>query len=112
MQWMMGFLSFWHWREVRATRERVLPWHVFLGLYSYALAVTVAETGLLEKLTLLQTKRHVPRKGPEAMVVNSLGLALALLGGTVVLTAISPKYTPSLPTIKQPFVSNSKPLSS
>lgn len=109
---MMGFLSFWHWREVRATRERVLPWHVFLGLYSYALAVATAETGLLEKLTLLQTKRNVPRKGPEAMVVNSLGLAMALLSGIVVLTAISPKYPPSLPTTKQPFSSNSKPMSS
>ncbi|CAK9316824.1 unnamed protein product [Citrullus colocynthis] len=112
-QWMMGFLSFWHWREVRATRERVLPWHVFLGLYSYGLAMVTAETGLLEKLTLLQTKRNVPRKGPEAMVVNSLGLALALLTGTVMLTAISPKYPPSLPITKQqPFFSNSKPLPS
>ncbi|XP_022150472.1 probable transmembrane ascorbate ferrireductase 4 isoform X1 [Momordica charantia] len=110
-QWMMGFLSFWHWREVRGTRERVLPWHVFVGLYSYGLAVATAETGLLEKLTLLQTKRNVPKKGPEAMVVNSLGLALALLSGIVILTAISPKYPPSLPS-KHPFFSNSKLLPS
>lgn len=96
---------------MRGTRERVLPWHVFVGLYSYGLAVATAETGLLEKLTLLQTKRNVPKKGPEAMFVNSLGLALALLSGIVILTAISPKYPPSLPS-KHPFFSNSKLLPS
>nr|GEV33226.1 probable transmembrane ascorbate ferrireductase 4 [Tanacetum cinerariifolium] len=42
--------------EVRMTRIHVLPWHVFLGLYAYGLAVVTAETGHLEKLTFLQTK--------------------------------------------------------
>ncbi|XP_058088349.1 probable transmembrane ascorbate ferrireductase 4 [Magnolia sinica] len=91
-QWMMGFLSFWHRVEVRSTRVTVLPWHVFLGLYTYGLAVVTAETGLLEKLTFLQTKRNVLKHSPESMVVNSLGLSLAFLGGIVILAAISPKY--------------------
>ncbi|XP_076925480.1 putative transmembrane ascorbate ferrireductase 4 [Bidens hawaiensis] len=33
-QWLMGFLSFWHRGEVRMSRMRFLPWHVFLGLYT------------------------------------------------------------------------------
>ncbi|XP_043701198.1 probable transmembrane ascorbate ferrireductase 4 [Telopea speciosissima] len=93
-QWLMGFLSFRQRGEVRRTRlTRVLPWHhVFLGLYTYGLAVATAETGLLEKLTLLQTKRNVLKRSAESMVVNSLGLGLALLSGIVILAALSPKH--------------------
>ncbi|OVA06767.1 Cytochrome b561 [Macleaya cordata] len=91
-QWLMGFLSFWHRGEARTTRIRVLPWHIFLGLYTYGLAVATAETGLLEKLTFLQTRRNVLKHSPESMVVNSLGLVLALLSGIVILAAISPRY--------------------
>ncbi|XP_038693228.1 probable transmembrane ascorbate ferrireductase 4 [Tripterygium wilfordii] len=92
-QWVMGFLSFWHRGEGRAARARVLPWHIFLGLYTYGLAVATAETGLLEKLTFLQSKRNDAFKhSSESMVANSLGLGLALLCGIVVLAAVSPKY--------------------
>ncbi|CAN6727619.1 unnamed protein product [Malus baccata var. baccata] len=91
-QWLMGFLSFWHRGEVRAVRLRVLPWHIFLGLYTYGLAVATAETGLLEKLTFLQTKRNVSKHCTESMLVNSLGLGLALVSGIVILAAVSPKY--------------------
>ena len=97
MQWLMGFLSFWHRGEARTARLRVLPWHVFLGLYTYGLAVATAETGLLEKLTFLQTRRNVSRHCPESMVVNGLGLGLALLGGIVILAAVSPKHQTPLP---------------
>ncbi|ESQ34244.1 hypothetical protein EUTSA_v10008642mg [Eutrema salsugineum] len=91
-QWVTGFLSFWHRGEVRTTRTTFLPWHVFLGLYTYGLAIATAETGLLEKLTFLQTKRNVPRRCPESMIVNGLGLGLALLSGIVITAAILPKY--------------------
>ncbi|GLU04803.1 hypothetical protein SLE2022_219340 [Rubroshorea leprosula] len=90
-QWIMGFWSFWHRGELRTTRARVLPWHIFLGLYTYGLAVATAETGLLEKLTFLQTRRNVSKHCLESLVVNSLGLGLALLSGIVILTAVSPK---------------------
>lgn len=96
-QWLMGFLSFWHRGEARTARLRVLPWHVFLGLYTYGLAVATAETGLLEKLTFLQTRRNVSRHCPESMVVNGLGLGLALLSGIVILAAVSPKHQTPLP---------------
>ncbi|XP_052199538.1 probable transmembrane ascorbate ferrireductase 4 [Diospyros lotus] len=91
-QWLIGFWSFWHRGEARPIRLRILPWHVFLGLYTYGLAVVTAETGLLEKLTLLQTKREVLKHTTESMVVNGLGLGLALLSGMVILAAVSPKH--------------------
>ncbi|CAA7402217.1 unnamed protein product [Spirodela intermedia] len=96
-QWVVGFWSFWHRGEGRRTRGSVLPWHVFVGLYTYGLAVATAETGLLEKLTFLQAARGqgeaaaaAPRSA-EAVVVNALGVGLALLCGVVVLAAVSPK---------------------
>nr|GEV09555.1 probable transmembrane ascorbate ferrireductase 4 [Tanacetum cinerariifolium] len=110
-QWLMGFLSFWHRGEVRMTRIRVLPWHVFLGLYTYGLAVVTAETGLLEKLTFLQTKGVVLKRCSESMIVNGLGLGLAMLCGLVILTAVSPKQYQSIPTTKVVY-SDSKCLTS
>uniref|UniRef100_A0A5B7C662 ascorbate ferrireductase (transmembrane) n=1 Tax=Davidia involucrata TaxID=16924 RepID=A0A5B7C662_DAVIN len=91
-QWLMGFLSFWHRGEVRTIRVRILPWHVFVGLYTYGLAVVTAETGLLEKLTFLQTKGIVLKHCTESLIVNSLGLGLALLCGIVILAAVLPKH--------------------
>ncbi|GFZ18457.1 cytochrome b561/ferric reductase transmembrane protein family [Actinidia rufa] len=93
--WLMGFLSFWHRSETRSIRVRILPWHVFLGLYTYGLAVVTAETGLLEKLTFLQMNRNVLKHSTESMVVNGLGLGLALLSGIVILAAVSPKHQAS-----------------
>ncbi|EXB53974.1 putative transmembrane ascorbate ferrireductase 4 [Morus notabilis] len=108
-QWMMGFLSFWHRGELRRARARVLPWHIFVGLYTYGLAVATAETGLLEKLTFLQTNRNLSKRCPESMLVNGLGLGLALLSGIVISAAISPKYQ----TLQSKLVySDSKSLSS
>ncbi|XP_009761785.1 putative transmembrane ascorbate ferrireductase 4 isoform X2 [Nicotiana tabacum] len=99
-QWLMGFLSFWHRGEVRMTRIRILPWHVFLGLYTYGLAVATAETGLLEKLTFLQTKGAVQKRCTESMIVNGMGLSLALLSGMVIFAAVLPKHqTPHSKTI-------------
>uniref|UniRef100_A0A1D1Y330 Putative transmembrane ascorbate ferrireductase 4 n=1 Tax=Anthurium amnicola TaxID=1678845 RepID=A0A1D1Y330_9ARAE len=97
-QWVVGFLSFWHRGEGRRARAAVLPWHVFLGLYTYGLAVATAETGLLEKLTFLQASRasassssSAARRSLESVLVNALGVGLALLCGVVVLAAVSPK---------------------
>ncbi|KAM0933209.1 putative ascorbate ferrireductase (transmembrane) [Dioscorea sansibarensis] len=90
-QWIVGFMSFWHHSEGRRTRTMVLPWHVFIGLYTYILAVATAETGLLEKLTFLQTKRGMPRRSAEAALVNCLGIGLVFLGSLVVFSAITPK---------------------
>ncbi|PKA55516.1 putative transmembrane ascorbate ferrireductase 4 [Apostasia shenzhenica] len=89
----MGFTSMWHKAEGRRTRLSVLPWHVFLGLYTYGLAVATAETGLLEKLTFLQSRRRrLPRRSPESALINSLGIALALHAGVVILAAVLPKH--------------------
>ncbi|XP_065880196.1 probable transmembrane ascorbate ferrireductase 4 [Euphorbia lathyris] len=92
-QWVMGFMSFWQRGEKRRVRQKILPWHVFVGLYTYGLAIATAETGLLEKLTLLQmrTTTNVSKRSPESFLVNGLGIGLAMLSGIVICAAVSPK---------------------
>ncbi|GLJ12800.1 hypothetical protein SUGI_0198030 [Cryptomeria japonica] len=93
IQWLAGFASFWNTRSGRINKHTVLPWHSFLGLYIYGLAVAAAETGFLERLTFLQASRTISRDSLEALVVNCLGLVLALLSGCVILCAITPRMS-------------------
>ena len=107
-QWVMGFMSFWHRGEMRRVSRRMLPWHVFIGLYTYGLSVATAETGLLEKLTFMQTYRNVPRRGSESILVNGLGLGLAFLAGIVIFAALSPKHHQLSIRPLKPIYSNDK----
>ena len=72
-------------------RAELLPWHIFIGLAAYVAALTTAELGLLEKLTFLQKgSPPVGFWGGEAMLVNSIGIAVFIFGASVVLTAMLP----------------------
>ncbi|CAI0458932.1 unnamed protein product [Linum tenue] len=112
LSWLMGFLSFWYRGEMRTVRASRLPWHIFLGLYTYTLAVATAETGLMEKLTFREMRRlsdsTASKRSPETMVANGLGLGLALLAGVVILAAISPKHQTTLQRKSVYSESNSK----
>ncbi|XP_068642718.1 transmembrane ascorbate ferrireductase 2-like isoform X2 [Aristolochia californica] len=55
IQWGLGFATFWYPGGSRNSRAALLPWHVFFGVYIYALAIATAATGILEKLTFLQS---------------------------------------------------------
>ena len=90
VQWAAGFATFWYPGGSRNSRSSLLPWHVFFGVYIYALAVATCATGILEKATFLQTNNIISRYSSEALLVNSLGVLLIALGGFVVLAIISP----------------------
>ncbi|VFQ79540.1 unnamed protein product [Cuscuta campestris] len=90
IQWALGFYTFWYPGGSRNSRASLLPWHVFFGIYIYALAVTTCTTGLLEKVTFLQTNHIISRYSTEALLVNSLGMLIAVLGGLVALAVASP----------------------
>lgn len=89
-QWATGFVTFWYPGGSRNSRSSLLPWHVFFGVYIYALAVATCATGILEKATFLQTNHIISRYSSEAILVNSLGVLLIALGGVVILAIISP----------------------
>lgn len=63
---------------------------MFFGVYIYALAVATATTGILEKATFLQTNNVISRYSTEALLVNSLGVSIVVLGGFVILALVTP----------------------
>lgn len=90
IQWIAGFATFWYPGGSRNSRSCLLPWHVFFGLYIYALTLATVSTGILEKATFLQMNNVISRYSSEAFLVNFLGILLVVLGGTVVLAVIAP----------------------
>ena len=88
-QWASGFVTFWYPGGSRNSRATLLPWHVFSGVYIYALSVATATTGILEKVTFLQTNNVISRYSTEALLVNSLGILMIVLGGFVVLASVT-----------------------
>ncbi|XP_031109503.1 probable transmembrane ascorbate ferrireductase 2 [Ipomoea triloba] len=90
IQWAIGFSTFWYPGGSRNSRAGLLPWHVFFGIFIYALAVATCTTGLLEKVTFLQTNHIISRYSTEALLVNSLGMLIVALGGLVILAVASP----------------------
>ncbi|KAL2241595.1 probable transmembrane ascorbate ferrireductase 2 [Sesamum indicum] len=92
LQWAAGFVTFWYPGGSRNSRASLLPWHVFVGIYIYALAVATCTTGFLEKATFLQTNKVISRYSMEALLVNSLGILIVVLAGFVILGVVSPVY--------------------
>ncbi|EYU44300.1 hypothetical protein ABFS82_08G040400 [Erythranthe guttata] len=90
IQWAAGFVTFWYPGGSRSSRVSLMPWHVFIGIYIYALAVATCTTGILEKVTFLQTNKVITRYSAEALMVNSLGVLLVVLAGFVILGVVSP----------------------
>ncbi|XP_062106342.1 transmembrane ascorbate ferrireductase 2 [Humulus lupulus] len=89
LQWAAGFVTFWYPGGDASSRASLQPWHVFLGVYIYALAIATVTTGILEKLTFLQISQVISRYSTEAMLVNSLGILVVALGGIVILAVIT-----------------------
>ncbi|KAK4416290.1 putative transmembrane ascorbate ferrireductase 2 [Sesamum alatum] len=92
IQWAAGFVTFWYPGGSRNSRASLLPWHVFFGIYIYALAIATCTTGFLEKATFLQTNKVISRYSMEALLVNSLGILIVVLAGFVILGVVSPVY--------------------
>ncbi|RXH68232.1 hypothetical protein DVH24_028379 [Malus domestica] len=90
LQWAAGFVTYWFPGGSKHSRANLLPWHVFFGVYTYALAVVTVTTGILEKVTFLQTHQVISRYSTEALLVNSLGILVIVLGGFVILAVITP----------------------
>lgn len=82
-------MTFWYPGGSASNRASLLPWHVFFGVYIYALAIATVTTGILEKATFLQSNKVISRYSTEAMLVNSLGVLVVALGGFVILALVT-----------------------
>ncbi|KAF7820012.1 putative transmembrane ascorbate ferrireductase 2 [Senna tora] len=92
IQWASGFVTYWYPGGSRNSRATLLPWHVFFGIYIYALAIAATTTGILEKATFLQTSKVISRYSSEALLVNVLGILIVILGGFVILGIVAPSH--------------------
>ncbi|KAK6129064.1 hypothetical protein DH2020_037198 [Rehmannia glutinosa] len=92
IQWAAAFVTFWYPGGSRNRRASLMPWHVFFGIYVYALAIAACTTGFLEKATFLQSNKVITRYSTEAMLVNCLGVLVVVLSGFVILGVVSPVY--------------------
>lgn len=92
LQLASGFVTFWYPGGSRNSRASLLSWHVYFGLYIYALSVATCATGFLEKATFLQTHQIITRYSKEAILVNSMGILVVVLAGFVILGVVSPVY--------------------
>lgn len=89
LQWAAGFTTFWYPGGSKSSRASLHPWHVYFGVFIYALAVATTLTGILEKLTFLQANHVISRYSTEALLMNSLGMLVMVLGGFVVLALVN-----------------------
>uniref|UniRef100_A0A2P2J8M5 ascorbate ferrireductase (transmembrane) n=1 Tax=Rhizophora mucronata TaxID=61149 RepID=A0A2P2J8M5_RHIMU len=109
-QWAAGFSTFCYPGRSVSSRATFLPWHVIFGVYIYVLAVATAVTGLLEKATFMQTHHIISHYSAEALLVNSLGMLIVVLGGFIVRAVLMPMngkgntYEPLGSTIGLPVV--------
>ncbi|CAN8252694.1 unnamed protein product [Cochlearia groenlandica] len=69
-------------------RSKLLPWHVFIGVYVYVLVVGNSVLGFLEKLTFLE-KSGLDKFGSEAFFVNFMAIITIIFGTLVLLIVLS-----------------------
>ncbi|KAK7308616.1 hypothetical protein VNO77_42235 [Canavalia gladiata] len=86
LQYIMGFLAYFFPGAEMSTRATLLPWHRFMGMVIFLLAVGTAETGLVQYFQLQGLFRS-----QEAQIVNFTGLLLFLFAVSVTLSVIIPR---------------------
>lgn len=84
-QWLVGLYTYLYPGAPVSTRQVVMPWHTFMGIFIFVLALTTASQGALEKLTF-RFAGGLAKRGAEALLVNSLGLLFFVWGALVLLT--------------------------
>ncbi|KAL0908713.1 hypothetical protein M5K25_023219 [Dendrobium thyrsiflorum] len=85
IQFFLGFTFFLFPGAKKNMRTDMKPWHAFLGLTIFILAIFTSGTGLIERFRFLQLL-----KGREALLLNFTGIAIVLFGLSVVLSVILP----------------------
>ncbi|XP_018464822.2 transmembrane ascorbate ferrireductase 1-like isoform X1 [Raphanus sativus] len=92
LQWLYSFIVYFFPGRSSTLRREFLPWHIFLGVFVYVLAVGNSVLGFLEKLTFLE-KSGLDKFGSEAFH-GSMAI-ITILFGTFVLLIVYSKAPPS-----------------
>ncbi|XP_020239879.1 probable ascorbate-specific transmembrane electron transporter 1 [Cajanus cajan] len=86
LQYILGFFAFFFPGAEKSTRTSLLPWHKFMGMVIFLLAVSTAEMGLVQYFQDFGLFRS-----QEALILNSTGLLLFLFAVFVSLSVILPR---------------------
>ncbi|XP_050434682.1 transmembrane ascorbate-dependent reductase CYB561-like isoform X2 [Adelges cooleyi] len=90
-QFVGGFVSFLFPGIAGEYRAAVLPYHVFIGVLTFGLAIATSILGVSEK-TIFALDRKYKDLPTEALLSNSLGILIAIYGGLVVYLVTKPDY--------------------
>ncbi|PRQ40991.1 putative ascorbate ferrireductase (transmembrane) [Rosa chinensis] len=82
LQWLFGFVAYIFPGSEMSTRPSFKPWHTFLGMVIFLLAVCTAEIGL---------NYFVLGINQEGLIVNFTGLLIFLFAAAVSLTVLLPR---------------------
>ncbi|VVC39777.1 Hypothetical protein CINCED_3A013070 [Cinara cedri] len=90
-QFIGGFMSFLYPGIAVQYREAIMPYHVFFGVFNFALVIATSLLGLCEKLifSLKDEYRTFPNEG---LFGNFIGLLFMVFGGLVVFMVTKPEY--------------------
>lgn len=89
-QWALSLVVFLYPGVPLSIRATIMPWHVFLGLFAFILAIATAVSGLLEKAIFkIQNYGELPG---EAILMNIIGLFFVLFAVLVVYLTTEPKF--------------------
>ncbi|KAK4261839.1 hypothetical protein QN277_004784 [Acacia crassicarpa] len=87
LQFMLGFFTYLFPRAEMTTRASLKPWHRFIGMVIFLLAVCTAEMGIVERFGLLNLG-----SSQDGLILNFSGLLLFLFASSVALAVILPPY--------------------
>ncbi|XP_066905324.1 plasma membrane ascorbate-dependent reductase CYBRD1 isoform X2 [Halyomorpha halys] len=89
-QWAMSLVVFLYPGVPLSVRATIMPWHVFLGLFAFIMAIATSLSGLLEK-AIFKIKNYGELPG-EAVLMNTIGLFFVLFAVLVVYLTTEPKF--------------------
>lgn len=91
-QYVTGFVCFLFPVAKEQIRVFYMPIHVFFGLIGFVLAIVAALMGLSEKAFFAMPGGEYGKMPSQALLVNSMGMLIALYGGMVVYLVTEPSY--------------------
>eukprot|EP00475_Leptophrys_vorax_P009217 TRINITY_DN16088_c0_g1_i2.p1 TRINITY_DN16088_c0_g1~~TRINITY_DN16088_c0_g1_i2.p1 ORF type:complete len:275 (+),score=12.45 TRINITY_DN16088_c0_g1_i2:46-870(+) len=84
VQWFLGLYYYMYPGASQPIRVAFMPWHTFLGLFLFVLALATASQGLQEKMVFRYSSGGVDKRGAESVLANLLGLSIFVWGAVVI----------------------------
>jgi len=82
-QWIAGLLVYFYSFVGTPTKAWIMPYHVYIGHLIFVLGLAAAISGINEKAVWKLSKTYF-EKGAEAMLMNFIGVVIAIFGALVV----------------------------